>query len=224
MTTNTGVRWIGPRSELMSESNSLERLYDQFFGYPIVSEGDGTPTHTLPVDILETEDAYELYASAAGVPEDAVEVTFDNGMLSVMLKAVPFQGEGRFIRQVVSVGAPRSRKLELPKEVGPGEYRRRVRERRSDGSHPEGDEGRAPADRNRGGGYGGGKRRLGGSSGAGQRAGPGSSFQCVALTGRPQPNSAGRGVGQEPTLVPPDTTTRSVLCPATAVAANELPQ
>ncbi len=118
MTTNTGVRWIGPRSDLMTVPNSLERLYDQFFGYPIVSEGDGTPTHTLPVDILETEDAYELYASAAGVPEDAVEVTFDNGMLSVMLKAVPFQREGRFIRQERPWGNW-SRKLELPKEVDP---------------------------------------------------------------------------------------------------------
>ena len=118
MTTNTAVRWIGPRSDLMTVPNSLERLYDQFFGYPIVSEGDGTPTHTLPVDILETEDAYELYASAAGVPEDAVEVTFDNGMLSVMLKAVPFQREGRFIRQERPWGNW-SRKLELPKEVDP---------------------------------------------------------------------------------------------------------
>ncbi len=99
MTTTTAVRWIGPRSDPMTVPNSLERLYDQFFGYPTVSEGDGTPTHTLPVDILETGDAYELYASAAGVPEDAVEVTFDNGMLSVMLRAVPFEREGRFIRQ-----------------------------------------------------------------------------------------------------------------------------
>jgi HSP20 family protein len=118
MTTNTALRWIGTRSDLVSAPNSLEHLYDQLFGYPTVSEGDGTPTYTLPVDILETEDAYELYASAAGVREDAVEVTFDNGMLSVTLKAGPFEGKGKFIRQERPWGNW-SRKLELPKEVDP---------------------------------------------------------------------------------------------------------
>ena len=61
---------------------------------------------------------FELYASAAGVAEDGVEVTFDNGMLSVMLKAVPFERQGRFIRQERPWGNW-SRKLELPKEVDP---------------------------------------------------------------------------------------------------------
>ncbi len=118
MTMTNALHWIGPRSDLVPVSNSMDRLFEQFIGYATVREGDGTPTHTLPVDILETGDAYELYASAAGVPEDAVEVMFENGMLSILLKAVPFKAKGTVIRQERPWGNW-GRKLELPKEVDP---------------------------------------------------------------------------------------------------------
>jgi HSP20 family protein len=118
MTMTNALHWVGPRSDLVPVSNSMDRLFEQFIGYATVSEGDGTPTHTLPVDILETEDAYELYASGAGIREDSVEVMFENGMLSILLKAVPLNAKGRFIRQERPWGNW-SRKLELPKEVDP---------------------------------------------------------------------------------------------------------
>jgi HSP20 family protein len=118
MTMTNALHWVGPRSDLVPVSNSMDRLFEQFIGYATVSEGDGTPTHTLPVDILETEDAYELYASGAGIREDSVEVMFENGMLSILLKAVPLNAKGRFIRQERPWGNW-IRKLELPKEVDP---------------------------------------------------------------------------------------------------------
>jgi HSP20 family protein len=102
----------------MIAPHSMDRLFEQFLGYGAGNQENGTPTHALPVDILETEDAYHLYATVAGVPKEGVEVTFENGMLSVAVNAVPFDVQGKLIRQERPWGSW-SRKLELPKEVDP---------------------------------------------------------------------------------------------------------
>jgi HSP20 family protein len=102
--------------DLVTGTRPIDRLFEQFFGYGAASQEDGTPTYALPVDILETDDAYELHATVAGVPQDAVEVTFEAGMLSVAVKAAPLQVQGKLIRQERPWGNW-SRKLELPKEI-----------------------------------------------------------------------------------------------------------
>lgn len=111
----TAARMLVPGS-LMTGARSMDRLFEQFFGYEGASQENGTPTYALPLDILETEDAYELHATVAGVPQDCVDVTFESGMLSVAVKAVPFEIQGKFIRQERPWGNW-SRKLELPKEI-----------------------------------------------------------------------------------------------------------
>ena len=112
------ARWLGPGSNLIVGSHSMDRLFEQFFGYAGANQENGTPTYALPVDILETEDAYQLYATVAGVPKERVEVTFENGMLSLSVNAAPFDVQGKLIRQERPWGNW-SRKLELPKEVDP---------------------------------------------------------------------------------------------------------
>jgi HSP20 family protein len=100
----------------MIAPHSMDRLFEQFLAYGAASQENGTATYALPVDILETEDAYHLYATVAGVPKENVEVTFENGMLSLVVKAAAFDVEGKLIRQERPWGNW-SRKLELPKEV-----------------------------------------------------------------------------------------------------------
>jgi HSP20 family protein len=111
----TTARMLVPGS-LVTGGRPIDRLFEQFFGYGFASQEEGTPTYALPVDILETEDAYELHATVAGVPQDSVEVTFESGMLSIAVKAVPFEIKGTFIRQERPWGNW-GRKLELPKEI-----------------------------------------------------------------------------------------------------------
>jgi HSP20 family protein len=113
----TTARMLVPGS-LVTGVRPIDRLFEQFFGYEFASQEEGTPTYALPVDILETEDAYELHATVAGVPQDGVEVTFESGMLSIAVKAVPVEIQGTFIRQERPWGNW-SRKLELPKEIEP---------------------------------------------------------------------------------------------------------
>jgi HSP20 family protein len=94
----------------------MDRMFERFFGYPSTSPETGTPTYTLPIDILETEDAYVLHASVAGVPREGVEVTFEDGLLNIAVKPMPIPVQGTFIRQERPWGNW-SRKLELPKQV-----------------------------------------------------------------------------------------------------------
>ena len=111
----TTGRMLVPGS-LVTGASPIDRLFDQFFGYGAAGQEDGTPTYALPLDILETEDAYELHATVAGVPQEAVEVTFVSGMLSIAVKAAAFEFQGNLIRQERPWGNW-SRKLELPKEI-----------------------------------------------------------------------------------------------------------
>jgi HSP20 family protein len=101
---------------LVTGGRPIDRLFEQFLGYEAAIRADGTPTYVLPLDIVETEDAYELHATIAGVPEDGVEVTFESGMLSIAVKAAPVEVQGTFIRQERPWGNW-SRKLELPKGI-----------------------------------------------------------------------------------------------------------
>jgi HSP20 family protein len=112
----TTARWLVPGSNLMIAPHSFDGVFEQFFGYGTRSNENGMHTHTLPVDIVETEDAYLLYATMAGVPKEGVEVTFENGTLSLVGSAAPFAVEGKLIRQERPWGNW-SRKLELPKEI-----------------------------------------------------------------------------------------------------------
>lgn len=115
----TSIRWWGPNADVLSAARAMDRLFDQFLGTgPGTSgtQGDGTPTYTLPVDILEVDDAYVLFASVPGVPPENVDVTFEDGMLTINAKAAPFEMQGRWIRQERPWGNW-TRRLELPKEV-----------------------------------------------------------------------------------------------------------
>src|SRR6202011_5783622 len=112
----TTLHWLGPGSDLMISPRSMDRLYERFFGYGATTQEDGTPTYALPVDILETEDAYELHGTVAGGPQDGVEGTFEGGMLTIAVTAVPIELQGTLIRQERPWGNW-IRKLELPTEV-----------------------------------------------------------------------------------------------------------
>lgn len=111
------TRYLLPGS-LVAGARPIDRLFEQFLGYEAAMRDDGTPTYALPVDILETDDAYELRATVAGVPQEGVEVTFESGMLSIAVNAAPVELQGTFIRQERPWGNW-SRKLELPKEIDP---------------------------------------------------------------------------------------------------------
>ncbi len=114
------TRWWNPASDLMTATRVIDRMFDQFFGYGPTAEQEqsGTPTYALPVDVIETDDAFLLYATVAGVPSENVDVTFEDGVLAINVAAAPFEQQGKWLRQERPWGNW-TRKLELPKEVEP---------------------------------------------------------------------------------------------------------
>src|SRR5256885_15019420 len=95
------VRWWSPTTDLVTATRVIDRMFDQFLGYgaPAGDEREtGPQTYALPVDVLETDDAFMLYATAAGVPNENVEVTFEDGVLVIGITASPFERQGRWLR------------------------------------------------------------------------------------------------------------------------------
>jgi HSP20 family protein len=131
-------RWIHPAAaheKEVSEVNTLrmwspgdlshvtltmDRLFDEFFGSGgTVAPGGGKrelPTYTLPVDVVETDAAYILTAPVPGFTPEQVDVTFDQGVLSISAKAEPLQVQGAWIRQERPYGSW-LRRLQLPDQV-----------------------------------------------------------------------------------------------------------
>jgi HSP20 family protein len=115
------TRFWSPTTDLMTATRVIDRMFDQFFGYGGAqgeSAENGTTTFALPVDVLETKDSFVLYATVAGVPGENVDVTYEDGVLTITAKAAAFDRQGKLLRQERPWGNW-SRKLELPKEVQP---------------------------------------------------------------------------------------------------------
>lgn len=114
------VRWWNPTADLVSATRVMDRMFDQFFGYGQTAEQESgtTPTYALPVDVLETDDSFLLYASVPGTPGENVDVTFEDGVLTINAQAVPYEKQGKWLRQERPWGNW-TRRLELPKEVQP---------------------------------------------------------------------------------------------------------
>jgi len=98
----------------------MDRLFEQFFGEQ-APEGTGAPpsTYYLPVDVFESDGAYTLVASVPGFKRDQVEITFEDGILSIRAKAEKYMAPGRWLRQERPYGSF-VRRLEVPQQVETG--------------------------------------------------------------------------------------------------------
>jgi HSP20 family protein len=75
------VRW-NPWGELSSLHEQMDQLFQQVFGDPL-TRGDGGAHAALPVDIRQADGSYILEASVPGFKPDEVEVTYDDGILTI---------------------------------------------------------------------------------------------------------------------------------------------
>lgn len=113
------IRWWDPFGDLGQMHRNMDRVFEQFFGPGGTSQptsGDQLPTYYLPLDILETEHAYNLYASVPGFGPEQVEVTFADGLLTVQATAEPVTMQGDWLRRERPYGHW-VRRLQLPNEV-----------------------------------------------------------------------------------------------------------
>ena len=115
------ITWWSPNSDVRSAARAMDRLIEQFFGEqtPDSNASSAPPTYYLPVDIFESDAAYTLVTSVPGFKESQVEVTFDDGILSIKAKADEHRAPGRWLRQERPYGSF-VRRLEVPQQVETG--------------------------------------------------------------------------------------------------------
>ena len=109
------VRW-NPWSDLFSLHNQMDQIFNATS--PDAESRERTEQFTLPVDIRQTDDAFVIEASVPGFAPDDVEVTFENGVLSI--KGTHREETGRsdngYVRRERRIGSV-YRQIGLPAEV-----------------------------------------------------------------------------------------------------------
>ena len=74
------IRW-NPWSDLFDLHNHMDQLFQSTF--PETARTNGQEFANLPVDIKQTDEAFVIEASVPGFRPEDVEVTFDDGVLSI---------------------------------------------------------------------------------------------------------------------------------------------
>jgi HSP20 family protein len=75
-------RW-DPFRDLLNLQNEMTRLFSRATGEPGGSEGAGWGAWVPSLDIHESPDAYTVFAELPGVKPDQVDVTVDEGTLTI---------------------------------------------------------------------------------------------------------------------------------------------
>jgi len=78
----TIVRRPSPFGELMSLRSAMDRLFEDSFVRRPFGQGF-EPTTALPLDVTRTADELVVEAALPGIKPDDVEITVENGTLSI---------------------------------------------------------------------------------------------------------------------------------------------
>lgn len=114
------MRW-NPMSELMNLQSQMDRLFAEV-SRGLAPRGDGAEggedTAFLPVDVERTDDAVIARASVPGFAPDQVDVSIDNGVLSIEAQhgEKRERHEGHFLRRERFAGRL-FRQVQLPEGI-----------------------------------------------------------------------------------------------------------
>jgi HSP20 family protein len=115
----TIVRRPSPFGELMSLRSAMDRLFeDSFVRHPF--NGGLDQLAMLPLDVTSTADALIVEAAMPGIKPDDVEITVENGTLSIRgeLRQERREGEGESLVQEIRRSSV-SRTVSLPSGLEP---------------------------------------------------------------------------------------------------------
>ena len=92
------VRWT-PWSDLSDLHTQMDHLFQAFS--PTTASRNGVEYSSLPVDIRQTDGAFFVEASVPGFTPDEVEVTFDDGVLTITGRhsSTETSREGTYVRR-----------------------------------------------------------------------------------------------------------------------------
>ncbi|NOZ77938.1 MAG: Hsp20/alpha crystallin family protein [Acidobacteria bacterium] len=117
------TRWE-PLREMATLTDRMNRLFDEVWGRPfrrsVDEEGAMIGAWAPAVDVLETKDGLQLTAELPGIDPKNVEVTVENGVLSVRgERSFEKAAEGETYHRVERVYGTFERSFTLPTSVDP---------------------------------------------------------------------------------------------------------
>ena len=115
----TIVRRPSPFGELMSLRSAMDRLFeDSFVRRPLGPLFD--TTHSLPLDVTRTADALVVEAALPGIKPEDVQITVEDGTLSIFgeYREEHREGEGENLVSEIRRGSV-SRAISLPTGIEP---------------------------------------------------------------------------------------------------------
>jgi HSP20 family protein len=117
----TIVRRPSPFGELMSLRRAVDRLFDENFYRGSADDGP-TGDLLLPLDVTTTRDALLVEAALPGVRPDEVDITVENGTLTITGRTAdpqPEEGASQLVREIRR--GQFSRSVTLPTGLEPDE-------------------------------------------------------------------------------------------------------
>ncbi|HVH62448.1 MAG TPA: Hsp20/alpha crystallin family protein [Candidatus Dormibacteraeota bacterium] len=117
-------RW-SPMGELAGLHSAMDRVFGDFFGTSLTEDGGlGTRTWYLPLDIVDAGDAYQVKAAIPGFKPEDVEVTYSEGVLSIMAehKEESESKRGSYLRRELTYGNY-ARSVQLPGGINESEIK-----------------------------------------------------------------------------------------------------
>jgi HSP20 family protein len=112
------VRW-NPWNDLFELHSQMDQLFQSMGGAETMSTQNGdTQYASLPIDVRQTNEAFLLEASVPGFSPEDVEVTFDDGVLTIKgtHKTEREEGKGQWVRRERRLSSV-FRQVGLPAEV-----------------------------------------------------------------------------------------------------------
>jgi HSP20 family protein len=115
----TLVRRASPLGELVSLRQAMDRLFEDSFIRPS-SVSDGGSQYGFPLDVINAKDALVVEAALPGIDPDDVEITVENGTLSIRGESNSelTTGEGENLVREIRRGSV-SRMISLPNGLEP---------------------------------------------------------------------------------------------------------
>jgi HSP20 family protein len=103
---------------------TLNRVLEDFFRHGRPAEGGeeevAQSTWTPAVDVKETDDALTLFVELPGIQKDAIDISLENGVLTVSGEREFDAGEQESFRRVERVYGKFSRAFRVPRDVDGG--------------------------------------------------------------------------------------------------------
>jgi HSP20 family protein len=116
----TIVRRASPLGELISLRHAMDRLFEDSFVRPGAWSADRAETFGLPLDVINDTDALVVEAALPGVKPDDVEITVEDGTLSIRAESQSDveSGEGETLIREIRRGSV-ARVIALPTGLEP---------------------------------------------------------------------------------------------------------